>query len=100
VNDVLERLQIWYAQQCNGEWEHSWGVSIETLDNPGWLVKINLRATNLENKTLEKITRERSERNWITCWTKDSTFQGAGGPQNLVEILETFLSWSTDSIRI
>ncbi|WP_407692959.1 Imm53 family immunity protein [Pyxidicoccus xibeiensis] len=25
--DVLARLQDWYSQQCNGEWEHSFGAA-------------------------------------------------------------------------
>ncbi len=26
-------VQAWYATQCNGEWEESYGTKIETLDN-------------------------------------------------------------------
>lgn len=33
--DVLERLERWYAAQCNGDWEHTYGVKIGYLDNPG-----------------------------------------------------------------
>jgi hypothetical protein len=36
----LRQIQDWYKSQCNGEWEHSCGLSIETLDNPGWRVQI------------------------------------------------------------
>jgi hypothetical protein len=28
-------LEAWYASRCDGEWEHGYGISIETLDNPG-----------------------------------------------------------------
>ena len=38
-------LEQWYLQQCDGEWEHSFGVTIGTLDNPGWTVRINLQGT-------------------------------------------------------
>ena len=34
---VFQRLQKWYKSQCNGDWEHSFGIKIETLDNPGWI---------------------------------------------------------------
>jgi len=34
--NVMERIQDWYRRQCDGDWEHSYGVKIETLDNPGW----------------------------------------------------------------
>ena len=97
MSDVLERLQTWYSQQCNGEWEHVWGIKIETLDNPGWSFEINLAGTVLESRRFEKLTQERSERDWIVCWTENSKFNGVGGPQNLIEILETFLRWASRS---
>ncbi len=40
--DVLGELQGWFLAHCNGDWEHSHGVSIATLDNPGWSIEINL----------------------------------------------------------
>jgi hypothetical protein len=43
---ALERLQRWYLGECNGDWEHSYGVRIDTLDNPGWIVTIDLHETN------------------------------------------------------
>jgi hypothetical protein len=33
--DLLEWLMRWYAAHCDGEWEHTYGVVIDTLDNPG-----------------------------------------------------------------
>ena len=41
-------LERWYQAQCDGDWEHHSGVTIETLDNPGWLVKIDLRGVEPE----------------------------------------------------
>ncbi|UCH44768.1 MAG: hypothetical protein JSV11_10785 [Nitrospiraceae bacterium] len=38
----FDRLNRWYINQCNGDWEHQYGIVIETLDNPGWRVKIDL----------------------------------------------------------
>jgi hypothetical protein len=32
----LSRLSTWYQSQCDERWEHSFGLKIETLDNPGW----------------------------------------------------------------
>jgi hypothetical protein len=34
-DDLLKRLQDWYVSQCDGGWEHTYGISIDTLDNPG-----------------------------------------------------------------
>jgi hypothetical protein len=41
----LSLLEEWFVARCNGNWEHGSGISIETLDNPGWRVKIDLRDT-------------------------------------------------------
>lgn len=31
--DVWTWLQMWYVAQCDDEWEHAYGIKIETLDN-------------------------------------------------------------------
>ena len=31
---TLTWLQAWYMSNCNGDWEHGYGVSVRTLDNP------------------------------------------------------------------
>ncbi|WP_328686786.1 immunity 53 family protein [Streptomyces caniferus] len=33
-------LPSWYASHCDGDREHEGGVTIKTLDNPGWAVKM------------------------------------------------------------
>jgi hypothetical protein len=63
--EVPSLLESWYVKRCNGEWEHSWGISIETLDNPGWCIKIGLQETKAANRTLERIKIRRSEDDWI-----------------------------------
>ena len=45
---MINWLQDWYKNQCNDEWEHDYGITIGTLDNPGWDVKIDLIGTSLE----------------------------------------------------
>ncbi len=43
----LDRLEQWFRSMCNGDWEHTYGIKILTLDNPGWIVAIELRDTPL-----------------------------------------------------
>ncbi|MHC3815880.1 Imm53 family immunity protein [Streptomyces sp. DT9] len=59
VEPLLDWLQNWYAQQCDGDWEHEWGVKIATLDNPGWTIEIDLKETDLEEReyTLQEVGR-------------------------------------------
>lgn len=92
--DTLEKLENWYLSQCNGEWEHYSGFSIQTLDNPGWAVTIDLKDTDFESDESWKIERHETEFDWIVCQLVDNSFQGNGGPRNLREILDIFFDWS------
>ena len=91
---ALAELQQWYAAQCDGDWEHSCGIRIGTLDNPGWRVDIHLTETRLETLPFDAVEAERSETDWIHASVRDSVFIGRGGPGNLEEILELFVRWS------
>ena len=94
MRNVLAELQVWYLSNCDGYWEHGYGVKIETLDNPGWQVQIELADTKLAGKSFDKLEIERSEDDWVVCWVEGSTFQTACGPENLEETLKVFLDWS------
>jgi len=93
MNDLLSRLEDWYRAQCDGEWEHDFGIQLESLDNPGWWLRVDLAATPFENRPLEARTIERSERDWVQVKLEDGRFHAAGGPGNLTEILTAFLDW-------
>lgn len=92
--DTLLWLQNWYYQHCNGDWEHTYGVKIDTIDNPGWSVEINLVETCLENEHFDSSDIERDEENWYYCNVRDGKFIGAGGARNLEEILNSFRQWA------
>jgi hypothetical protein len=83
-------IQKWYLSNCDGDWEHAYGISIGTLDNPGWSVTINLRGTQSEGLTMDRIQRETTDSDWVHCSISNMEFQGAGGPENLDEILQIF----------
>ena len=51
--DILKWLEKWYFSMCDGSWEHFYGVKIDTLDNPGWMVLIDIIDTPLEEKVFE-----------------------------------------------
>jgi len=91
--DVLAELQKWYEAQCNGDWEHQYGIKIDTLDNPGWTISIDLADTDLEDKPFQEITNLEPDRDWMLCRIKDRKFEGDGGPQMLEEIIKVFLEW-------
>jgi hypothetical protein len=94
---ILAGLEQWYLSQCNGDWEHSFGIEISTLDNPGWRVVIDLRGTELENSPFSEISTLKHKTEWMRCWIEDQKFHGAGGPLHLSAILAVFTQWAKDS---
>jgi hypothetical protein len=92
----------WYRHQCDGDWEHSYGVKIETLDNPGWLVKVDLAETRLADIPFVEIVRGNGDESfpepdfsrWLICKVEDGKFVGAGGPDDLEAIILTFVEWA------
>jgi hypothetical protein len=98
--DALGRLQHWYLDQCDEDWEHSYGVKIDTLDNPGWSVEIDLAETELVGKSFETFhygmfeDAETSGINWIFCKVEGDKFSARGGPLKLEEMINVFLKWA------
>jgi len=54
MKETIEKIQDWYKINCNDDWEHRYGYKIETLDNPGWAIKIDLTDTALNNLEFER----------------------------------------------
>lgn len=90
--DLLSRIQRWYTINCNGDWEHEYGLSIKNIDNPGWWVTINLVDTCVKQTTIPYVLlHERTNTDWFGYEVKNGLFEGSGGPENLTEILTYFL---------
>ena len=95
MTSELTELQNWYAAQCDGEWEHQDGIEINTLDNPGWRIVIDLDDTPLEGIAFEPVEENyEHDTEWLRCWIADEKFQAAGGPLRLSRMLRIFLDWA------
>jgi hypothetical protein len=92
--DLWTWLQTWYVTQCDGEWEHEFGVKIDTVDNPGWSVEIDIAHTSLAGKPYERQQVHRSQHDWVITWEENNHFRAACGPLNLGEALHTFRRWA------
>lgn len=40
--DILSWVEDWYKEHCDGVWEHDYGITIGTLDNPGGMSELIL----------------------------------------------------------
>lgn len=94
MGDPADQVARWYASQCDGDWEHSFGISIETLDNPGWSLRVDLRRTELEDRSLAREEIHRADDDWMVCWIENGQYRAACGPLNLAEALAAFLAWT------
>ncbi|MGK5594137.1 MAG: immunity 53 family protein [Parachlamydiaceae bacterium] len=93
MNTTLKEIQEWYESQCNGDWEHTYGVNVNTLENPGWKVTIAIAETECEGKPFPELVLKRTDDDWVRCSVSRSYFVGFGGPANFKEIVEIFLRW-------
>jgi len=87
---LLTWLQSWFASTCDGDWEHGYGIRLDTLDNPGWDLTISLTGTALDGKAFDRVQVDRDEHDWIHAWVADGEFKAACGPTNLSEAVYTF----------
>ncbi len=100
--DELTWLTRWYSAQCNGDWEHSFGVRIDTLDNPGWTLKIDLADTPLRDRPFvdvahgeiaDDLEEWRTSGSWWICKVRDHCFDAACGPHDLAAVIGVFRGW-------
>ncbi|MBP5786221.1 MAG: immunity 53 family protein [Kiritimatiellae bacterium] len=99
--DILKEIQEWFQNQCDGEWEHARRITLESCDNPGWWLKIDLQGTNLENKEFKEIKTgdfsvNMPEPPWIHLYVENGVFNGAGDVMQLKNILRYFLDWAQE----
>lgn len=94
MKSVLDRLQMWYASHCDGEWEHDYGVRIYTLDNPGWSVSIDLKGTALSGRLFAAVNIRNSDQDWIVGELEGGIVRIRCGPDNLSQALQLFLDWA------
>jgi Immunity protein 53 len=89
----ISALERWYNGHCNGTWEHGNGIRIDTLDNPGWTIRIDLRDTKHQDRKLEQVKIERTNDDWIQFWIEKQQFRAACGPCNLSETINLIVRW-------
>jgi hypothetical protein len=97
--DIITWLENWYASNCDGDWEHIYGITIETLDNPGWLLKLNVLETIHEDTIFNDVIIERTDTDWIHCRKRDGNIDCACGSRNLNEMLGIIKKWMEEQDR-
>ena len=96
MSDNLEWLEDWYQRQCDGDWEHTQGIRLESLRRRGWRLTISLEGTSAENIAPNRLNFGTSGEEWIDCSICEARFEGAGDPRRLEQIIGVFRKWVED----
>ena len=78
--ELISQLQDLCLSNCNEDWGHEYGVTIDTLDNLGWSVKIVLTGTKLLGYNFQEVNygvgkeSEPGSNNWLRCWVGEASF--------------------------
>jgi hypothetical protein len=91
---MLDALQAWFVAHCDGNWEQEYGVTIGTVEDPGWEVRIDVVGTALAGSVIPRERTARAPEDWFEVWCDGYTFHAVGGPQNLDELLGSFVSFA------
>lgn len=87
---MINWLEDWYLSMCNDDWEHSYGITIKTLDNPGWDITIDLTDTGIELEEEEWNYFEKDENQWYGFKIKNNVFNASGDPKKLNFLINLF----------
>ena len=95
TNLLLVWFMKWYEAQCDGEWEHMFGITICSDENASWHVDIDLNETNWEFSDLQPILFGNRNQNWmeikkIQNKSGYNKFIGNGDSEKLLKILRKF----------
>lgn len=94
MENILISIAKWYAFQCDGKWEKSNGVQLDTVSEGGWWLKIDLKPEIFKRITkIPDIRRGIDEypEAWIHFSVSDSVFVGSCAPLELPNLISIFL---------
>ncbi len=89
----LEALMGWYNANCDGDWEHSYGVKIETTEEGGWLFQADLADTAYATDDLARRESRRSDADWLVVEIHDGAYRASGGGCSLIDIVAGFVAY-------
>lgn len=92
---LLNWLQDWYIQECiiNNNYNSDEIINIDTIDNPGWHIRINLKGIKSTRKILDEINVDNGDDDWVFIKMNSGVFEGVGDKNKLVYILQFFKAW-------
>lgn len=88
--EILDWIQTWFTNNCDGAWEKGEVIQITNLDNPGWEVEIDVSNTSLATFTIPWILNENSKQDWYGVKIENQKFSASGDAGKLTFLLGLF----------
>jgi hypothetical protein len=88
--EILDWIQNWFKDNCDGDWENGEGIQITTLDNPGWEVEIDISKTSIANISINWILNENGKQDWYGVKIENQKFNAQGDSGKLTFLLGLF----------
>ena len=88
--EILNWIQNWFKDNCDGDWEQGEVIQITTLSNPGWEVEIDISKTSIANLNLKWILNENGKQDWYGVKIENQKFLAAGDAGKLPFLLDLF----------
>ncbi len=88
--EILDWIQNWFKDNCDGDWEHGEVIQITTLDNPGWEIEIDISNTSIANTNINWILNENGKQDWYGVKIENQKFSAAGDSGKLKFLLGLF----------
>lgn len=83
-------LSRWFAENCDGDWEHQQGIKIQTTDNPGWHVQVDLYDTDLESISFPAYFVGDIDLDGYAVRCEEFKFNAYGGANSLTQLIALF----------
>ena len=95
MSDSLSFVTEWYQRHCDGEWEHAYGVRVDTIDNPGWSIEIDLVGTELQGSKLDWVKDGAdADEVWLFWRSTGTKFEAACGAGDLDRAFSAFKNFA------
>lgn len=96
--ESLKKIMDWYQSNCNGDWEHTYGIRITTVDNPGWFVEIDILETEVEGRIIDQksIDYDDNDDDWYFFKSDGKAFKASGDPTKLEFLIDRFNEFVMD----
>lgn len=88
--EILDWIQNWFKDNCDGEWEKGQGIQIITVDNPGWEIEIDISKTSIAGIAIKWILNEKSKEDWYGVKIENQKFYATGDFGKLTFLLGLF----------